>query len=47
MIKEFAKHTINLSDILSGEAIRKLNEFLTVPLQSKNLYEEWLKANKL
>jgi hypothetical protein len=46
MIKEFAEHTINLSDIVSGQAIKKLNEFLTVPLQSKNLYKEWLKANK-
>jgi hypothetical protein len=47
MAKLFATYTINLSDITSGQAIKKLTEIVEITNISTALYEQWLSANKL
>jgi hypothetical protein len=47
MIKNYANHTINLEDIISGNAIIYLNSFVPTTEKSNILYKKWLIANQL
>ena len=46
MVKKYAKHTIELQDIVSGKAITCLNTFVSIPEESNPLYKKWLKLTQ-
>ena len=46
MVKNYANHTINIKDIISGNAINHLNSFMSIPEESYILYKKWLIANQ-